>query len=116
MTPDEMFKQYRLLNPMANDYSHAIFSDYINFDDILSDKISSIIIPAFIFEECGEEVPLKDDIEVFTDNKGSAIALLKITETEIAPYFLFDKEKSPVIGKPQGDDIVIKVCFKLIFY
>lgn len=116
MTPDEMFKQYRLLNPLACDYSHAIFSDFINSDDIISKKISSVIIPSYIFEESGEELPLKDDIEVLTDINGKALALLKISSTEIAPYFLFDKETSPVIGRPQGDDVVIKISFKVIFY
>lgn len=116
MTPDEMFKQYRLLNPLACDYSHAIFSDFINSDDIISEKISSVIIPSYIFEESGEELPLKDDIEVLTDINGKALALLKISSTEIAPYFLFDKETSPVIGRPQGDDVVIKISFKVIFY
>lgn len=116
MTPDEMFKQYRLLNPMANDYSHAIFSDLINSDDIINGKISSVVICSYIFEESGEELPLKGDIEVLTDPSGKALALLKITKTEIAPYFLFDKETSPVIGRPQGDDIVIKISFKVIFY
>lgn len=116
MTPEEMFKQYRLLNPMASDYSHAIFSTYISWDDILTEKVSSVLIPAALFEESGEELPLKDDIEALTDNKGNSIALLRITNVEVAPFFLFKEEKSPMIGNPMGDDIVIKLNFKIIFY
>ena len=113
MTPDEMFFQYRLLNPMICDYSHAIFSLSGIRENVLDEKIKEIIVPAFVFLESGEEMPLVGDYQVLTAEDGSALAILKIKKTEVAPFSLFENDSTTVVGNASDDDIVIKMYFYL---
>ena len=84
-------------------------------ENVLDERIKEIIVPAYIFEESGEEMPLVGDYQVLTAEDGSALAILKIKKTEVAPYSLFENDTSTVIGNVSDDDIVIKIYFEIVF-
>ena len=83
MKCDDMFNAYRMLSPDTPDYTHVFFSENLNPDDVLSGAVSKVFVPARIFEEYGEELPMKGDVMCVTDNSGDALCLIKVTELRI---------------------------------
>ncbi len=81
MTPDEMFRDYRMLNPLASDYTHCLFSEAS--EAILEGQIDKANIPYDVFACMGEELPEKGDIEVVVSQRGNALALIQITDVKI---------------------------------
>ena len=68
-----------------------------------------------MFEESGEDMPLVGDYQVLTAEDGSALAILKIKKTEVAPISLFENDSTTVVGNASDDDIVIKMYFEIVF-
>lgn len=83
MSPDEMFRDYRLLSPDTPDYSHCIFSEA--HEDILSGALTLADIPYEVFACYGEELPAKGDVEAVVTEKGDAVCLIRITDVKMIP-------------------------------
>lgn len=81
MTPDEMFRQYRLLSPDAADYTHCLFSEAA--EDILQGSFNAADIPYEVFACYGEELPSKGDIEAVVSPSGNSLALIKVNEVRM---------------------------------
>ena len=110
MNCDDMFRAYRMLSPDTPDYTHAFFAEAINPDDIISGSADSVFIPARIFEQYGEELPLKGDVMCVTDASGEAICLIKVTEVRVGR-----PECERVLYEAAPDETGAAVKFKVVF-
>ena len=112
MTPDAMFKEYRLLSPDTPDYSHCLFSEAS--EDIIKESFNRASIPYEVFSCYGEELPVKGDVECVTNAKGEALALIKITSVKMVPY---GEEKGRLFFSSYLDKegYIVEIEFKKIF-
>lgn len=112
MTPDEMFHDYRMLNPLVSDYTHCLFSE--GSDAILTNQMDKANIPYDVFTCMGEELPEKGDIEVVVSQNGNALALIKVTDVRI-------REEAELQGPRFFENhafagcLWLEISFKLIF-
>ena len=77
MTPEDMFLDYRLMNPKVTDYTHCIVSEYIG-EKILNGDLKSFAVGQSVYDATGEDFPQTGDIQVVTGNNGDALCLIKV--------------------------------------
>ena len=82
MTPEDMFLDYRLMNPKVTDYTYCIVSEYIG-EKILNEDLKSFAVGQSVYDATGEEFPQTGDIQVVTDNNGEALCLIRIESVSV---------------------------------
>lgn len=112
MTPDDMFRQYRLLSPDAADYTHCLFSEAS--EDILSGSFTVADIPYEVFACYGEELPVKGDIEAVVSPAGNSLALLKVTEVRMIGEESV-KGRRFFTEYASADMVWVEISFKVVF-
>ncbi len=82
MKPEEMFLDYRMLNPKVTDYTHCLVSD----DEcikLLDGRLKTFAVGQSVYDETGEEFPQIGDIQVVTDSDGEALCLIKVDSVSV---------------------------------
>lgn len=82
MTPEDMFLDYRLMNPKVTDYTHCIVSEYIG-EKILNGDLKSFAVGQSVYDATGEDFPQTGDIQVVTGNNGEALCLIKVESVAV---------------------------------
>ncbi len=79
MTSDEMFLNFRKMNPSASDYTECLFSDCL----ILNPGITCVALSQRLFELTGEEIPSAGEIQAVCDRNGNCVYLIRIRKVRI---------------------------------